>query len=189
MFRKTKCKHNLEKQHRHRKKNNKYNQINEVETAEEKLQLGSLYIALQQMRRAAKLNLSAMERILNIVKENPSMAFLKTIIKPMCEMVPEDPLNAVVNMIHVPKNTVPGITKYNVTEVQTKKKLFLLKYCKMENLCTSAQCVRKSWYHGVASILTLRVEHIIAHTAKKSVNLLMVSAIILKLVKRSLLMS
>ena len=103
------------------KKNNKYNQINEVETAEEKLQFGSLYIALQQMRRAAKLNLSAMERILNIVKENPSMAFLKKIIKPMCEMVPEDPLNAVVNMIHVPKNTVPGITKYNVTEVQAKK--------------------------------------------------------------------
>ena len=63
------------------------------------------------MRRAAKLNLSAMERILNIVKENPSMALLKKIIKPMCEMVPEDPLNAVINMIHVPKNTVPGTTK------------------------------------------------------------------------------
>ena len=57
--------------------------------------------ALQQMRRAAKLNLSAIERIQNIVKENPSVAFLKKIIKSMCEMVPEDPLNAVINMIHV----------------------------------------------------------------------------------------
>ena len=133
-----------------------------------------------------------MERILNIVKENPSMAFLKKIIKPMCEMVPEDSLNAVVNMIHVPKNIVPGTTKYNVTEVQVKK-LFLLKYCKMENLCTSAQCVRKSWCHGVVSILTLElsilIKHILAHTAIKSVNLLMVSAVILKLVKQSLLMS
>ena len=104
----------------------------------------------------------------------------------MCEMVPEDPLNVVINMIHVTKNTVPGITKYNVTEVQVKK-LFLLKYCKMKNLCTSAQCVRKSWYHGVASILTLElsilIKHILAHTAKKSVNLSMGSAVILKLVK------
>ena len=80
---------------------------NEQETAKEKLQLGSLYIALQQMRRAAKLILFAIERIQNIVKENPSVAFLKKIIKPMCEMVPEDPLNAIVNMIHVPHNAVP----------------------------------------------------------------------------------
>ena len=55
----------------------KTNLDNEQETATEKLQLGSLYIALQQIRGAAKLNLSAIERIQNIVKENPSMAFLK----------------------------------------------------------------------------------------------------------------
>ena len=96
----------------------KTNLDNEHETAEEKLQLGSLYIALQQMRRAAKLNLSAIDRILNIMKDNPSMAFLKKIIKPMCEKVPEDPLNAVVNMIYVPKNAVPSTMKYNVAEVQ-----------------------------------------------------------------------
>ena len=77
----------------------------------------------------------------------------------MCEMVPEDPLNAAVNMIHVPKNAVPGTIKYNVTEVQAKK-LFLLKYCKMESLCTSALCVRKSWYLGGGGIDThIRVEH------------------------------
>ena len=99
----------------------KTNLDNEWETAKEKLQLGSLYIALQQMRRAAKLNLSAIKRIQNIVKENLSMAFLKKIIKPKCEMVPEDPLNAVIKMIHVPKNAVPSTMKYNVAEVQVKK--------------------------------------------------------------------
>ena len=55
----------------------KTNLDNEQETAKEKLQLGSLYIALQQMRRSAKLNFSAIDRILNIVKENPSRALLK----------------------------------------------------------------------------------------------------------------
>ena len=50
----------------------KTNFDNEHETAEEKLILGLLYIALQQMRRTAKLNLSAINRILNIVKDNHS---------------------------------------------------------------------------------------------------------------------
>ena len=63
------------------KKNNdehgKSNFDNEHETAEEKLQLGSVYIALQQIRRAAKLSLSAIDKILTIVKDNSSMAFLK----------------------------------------------------------------------------------------------------------------
>ena len=36
-------------------------------------------------------------------------------------MVLEDPLNAVVNMIHVPKNALTGTMKYNVGEVQVKK--------------------------------------------------------------------
>ena len=103
------------------KKANKDDKINEHETVDEKLQLGSLYITLQQMRRAAKLNLSAMDRILKLVKENPSIAFLKKIIKPMCEQVPEDPLNSVVNMIHIPMNAVPGTTKYSVAEVEAKK--------------------------------------------------------------------
>ena len=49
------------------------------------------------------------------------MAFLKKIIKPMCEIMPEDSLNTVVNIIHVPKNAVPGTTKYKVSEVQVKK--------------------------------------------------------------------
>ena len=62
---------------KHTDEHDKTNLDNEQETAKEKLQLGSLYIALQQMRRTAKLNLSAIERIQNIVKENPSVAFLK----------------------------------------------------------------------------------------------------------------
>ena len=70
------------------------------------------------MGRAAKLNLSAIDRILNIMKNNPSVAFLKKILKPLCEMVPEDPLNAVINMIHVPKNAAPSTKKYSVVEVQ-----------------------------------------------------------------------
>ena len=141
------------------KKTSKHDKINEDETAEEKLQLGSLYIALQQMRRAAKLNLSAMERILNIVKKNPSMTFLKKIIKPTCEMVPEDPLNAVINMIQVPKNAVPSTTKYNVTEVQAKKviPIKILQNGKFMHKCPMCEKVMVSWGGGIDT--HIRVEH------------------------------
>ena len=137
----------------------KTNLDNEQETAKEKLQLGSLYIALQQMRRATKLNLSAINRILNIVKENPSMAFLKKIIKPMCEMVPEDPLNAVVNMIHVPKNAVPSIMKYNVAEVQVKKviPIKILENGKFKHKCPLCDKVMVPWGRGIDT--HIKVEH------------------------------
>ena len=127
----------------------KTNLDNEQETAEEKLQLGSLCIALQQMRRAAKLNLSAIDRILNIVKDNPSMAFLKKIIKPMCEMVPEDLLNAVINMIHVPKNAVPDTMKY-IAEVQVKKviPIKILENGKFKHKCPMCDKVTVSWGGG-----------------------------------------
>ena len=88
-----------------------------------------------------------MNRILNIVKDNPSMAFLKKVIKPTCEMVPEDPLNAVVNMIHVPKNAVPGTTKYNVAEVQANKviPIKIQQNGKFKHKCPMCDKVMVSW--------------------------------------------
>ena len=65
----------------------------------------------------------------------------------MCEMVPEDPLNAVVNMIHVPKNTVPGTTKYNIAEVQVKKviPIKILENGKFKYKCPMCDKVVVSW--------------------------------------------
>ena len=139
-------------------KANKDDKINEHETVDEKLQLGSLYIALQQMRRAAKLNLSAIDRILKLVKENPSIAFLKKIIKPMCEQVPEDPLNSVVNMIHIPTNAVPGTTKYSVAEVEAKKviPIKILQNGKFVHKCPMCDKVMVSW-GGINS--HIRLDH------------------------------
>ena len=140
------------------KKANKDDKINEHETVDEKLQLGSLYITLQQMRRAAKLNLSAIDRILKLVKENPSIAFLKKIIKPMCEQVPEDPLNSVINMIHIPTNAVPGTTKYSVAEVEAKKviPIKILQNGKFVHKCPMCDKVMVSW-DGINS--HIRLDH------------------------------
>ena len=60
----------------------------------------------------------------------------------MYELVPEDPLNAVVNMIHVRNNAVPGTTKYNVAEVQVKK-MIPIKILENGKLKTNALCVIK----------------------------------------------
>ena len=141
---------NISEPKKNTNEHDKTNLDNEQETAKEKLELGLLYIALQQMRRAAKLNLFAIERIQNIVKENPSMAFLKKIIKPMCEMVPENPFNAVINMIHVPNNAVTSTTKYNVAEVQVKKiiPIKILENGKFKHKCPMCDKVMISWGGG-----------------------------------------
>ena len=65
----------------------------------------------------------------------------------MCEMVPEDPLNAVRNMIYVPKNAVPATTKYNVTEVQAKKviPIKILQNGNFMHKCPMCEKVMISW--------------------------------------------
>ena len=75
------------------------------------------------------------------------MAFSKKIIKPMCEMVPEDPFNAVVNMIHVPNNAFPGTMKYNVAEVPIKNiiPIKILENGKFKHKCPMCDKVMISW--------------------------------------------
>ena len=64
----------------------------------------------------------------------------------MCEMMPEDPLNAIVNMIYVPKNAVPS-TKYSVAKVQVKKviPIKILENGKFKHKCPMCYKVMVSW--------------------------------------------
>ena len=65
----------------------------------------------------------------------------------MWEMVPEDPLNAVLSMIHVPNNVVPSTTKYNVAEVQVKNiiPINILENGKFKHKCPMCDKVMISW--------------------------------------------
>ena len=78
----------------------------------------------------------------------------------MCEMVPEDPLNAVVNMIHVSKNAVPSTMKYNVAEVQVKKNIpiKILENGKFKHKCPLCDKVMVSWEGGGIDT-HIKVEH------------------------------
>ena len=99
------------------------------------------------MRHAAKLNLSAIDRLQNLVRENPTMAFLQNIVKPLCEIVPQDPINALVDLIHVPKKPFPADTKYNVTDVTHEKAILIkvLQNGKFVHKCPICKLVKVSW--------------------------------------------
>ena len=76
----------------------------------------------------------------------------------MCEQVPEDPLNSVVNMIHIPTNAVPGTAKYSVAEVEAKKviPIKILQNGKFVHKCPMCDKVMVSW-GGINS--HIRLDH------------------------------
>ena len=139
------------------KKANKDDKINEHETVDEKL-VGFFIYCPTANAKGSKIEPFSIDRILKLVKENPSIAFLKKIIKPMCEQVPEDPLNSVVNMIHIPTNAVPGTTKYSVAEVEAKKviPIKILQNGKFVHKCPMCDKVMVSW-GGINS--HIRLDH------------------------------
>ena len=83
----------------------------------------------------------------NLVRENPTMAFLQNIVKPLCEIVPQDPINALVDLIHVPKKPFPADTKYDATDV-THEKVIPIKVFqngKFVHKCPICKLVKVSW--------------------------------------------
>ena len=69
------------------------------------------------MQKAAKLNHHALGHIQKIVERKPELAYLNDIFRPMCEILPKDPINTIVPLIHVP----PTESKYDVMPITEKK--------------------------------------------------------------------
>ena len=57
--------------------------------------IGSLYLSLKEMRKGVKLTLKGLTWIQELVEKYPSVDFLYKILKPMSEIMPQNPLNAI----------------------------------------------------------------------------------------------
>ena len=55
----------------------------------------SLYLSLKEMRKGAKLTLKSLMWIQELIEKYPSVDFLYKILKPMSEIMPQNPLNAI----------------------------------------------------------------------------------------------
>ena len=117
---------------------------------EDKKAIGALFISIKQMHKATKLNLSALTRIQNLITEYPSLKFLYKLLKPITEIMPEQPINSIppiVDLTGLPQSS--GGSKYP-TQAKTEVKLMPKKYLNSEKVifrCSAEGCdfTRPSW--------------------------------------------
>ena len=67
---------------------------------QDKKAIGALYLSIKQMQKATKLNLSALTRIQSLITEYPSLHFLYKLLKPVTEIMPEEPINTLAPVMH-----------------------------------------------------------------------------------------
>ena len=117
---------------------------------EDKKAIGALFISIKQMHKAAKLNLSALMRIQTLITEYPSLKFLYKLLKPVTEIMPDNPINTIVPVVHLPGLVATlGGTKYQPqpkTEVKLTPKKYLLSGKVMFH-CSAEGCdfTKPSW--------------------------------------------
>ena len=99
------------------------------------------------MKQAAELNLAAIEKINNLVEENHSIIFLKTLFKPKNDIVQNDKLKCMADKFNVAKSPCLGKTKYNVSEVVSEitVPLKLKENGKLRHKCPICGLIKVSW--------------------------------------------
>ena len=117
---------------------------------EDKKAIGVLFLSIKQMPKAAKLNLSALTRIQNLIMEYLSLKFLYKLLKPVTEIIPEQPINTIPPVLNVPGlATTSGGTKYQTqpkTDVKVTPKKYLMSG-KVMFRCSAEDChfTKPSW--------------------------------------------
>ena len=96
------------------------------------------------MKCVAKLNLAAIEKINDLVEENPSIGFLKTLFKPMY-IFQNDKLKFMADNFNVAKSPCLGTSKYNVSGVVLQKNCTIKRKGKWENKTQICGLIKVSW--------------------------------------------
>ena len=120
-------------------------EIGEMDEIDRKA-VGAFFLSLKKMRRAAKLNLRALTRLQELAGKYPCLHFLYKIMKPISEIMPENPINTVTPILQMVGVTVAiGGQKYdteNVLKVVPKR---LLVDGKIKHKCSACEFERASW--------------------------------------------
>ena len=120
-------------------------EIGEMDEIDRKV-VGVFFLSLKDMRKAAKLNLRALTWLQELVRKYPCLDFLYKIMKPISEIMPDNPINTVtliLQMVGVKATT--GGQKYeteNVVKVVPKR---LLVDGKIKHKCSACDFERASW--------------------------------------------
>ena len=116
----------------------------------DKKAIGALFLSIKQMRKAAKLNLAALTRLQDLIQKYPSMKFLNKLLKPVAEIMPEEPINSITPLLECRGlASTSGFSKYKTqerTEIKLNPKKFL-QAGKVMFRCSAEGCdfTKRSW--------------------------------------------
>ena len=135
---------------------------------QDKKAIGALFLSIKQMWKAAKLNLSTLTRIQRLITEYPSLKFLYKLLKPVTEIMPEEPINTLAPVMQYKGLVVTsgggGGVKYQ-TQPKTKLKLNPKKYLKSGKVmfrCSAEGCDfnKPSWWAVNTHIVTVHTNKV-----------------------------
>ena len=80
--------------------------------------VGAFFVSLKEMRKAAKLNLQALTWLHELARKYPSLDFIYKIMKPISEIMPENPINSIAPILQMAGvRAVMGRQKYETENV------------------------------------------------------------------------
>ena len=109
--------------------------------------IGNFYLSLKELRKGAKITLNALTRLQELVQKYPSLEFLYKVVKPITEVMPQDPLNSLPPLLMM--SAVRGGGEKYQTEKVTKicPKRFVDENGKLGHKCGAPGCpeIAVSW--------------------------------------------
>ena len=92
-------------------------EIREMDGVERKA-IGAFYMSLKEMQKAVKINLRALTWLQELVKHYPALDFMYKIMKPISEIMPDNPINSVVPILQLAgMRATTGRQKYKTDNI------------------------------------------------------------------------
>ena len=120
-------------------------EISEMDEIDRKA-VGAFFLSLKEMQRVAKLNLRALTRLHELARKYPCIDFLYKIMKPISEIMPENPINMVTPILQmVGVKVATGGQKYETDNVVKIVPKCLVVHGRIKHKCSACDFEKASW--------------------------------------------
>ena len=129
---------------RHQQQKEAINSMDEME----RRGIGALFRSIKEMRKAAKLNLSALTRLQELAAKYPSLDFMYKVMKPVSEIMPDTQINSLKPILEiVGLEPTTGGQKYSTESVVKIIPKRFVKAGRIHHRCSLVNCKfeRVSW--------------------------------------------
>ena len=108
--------------------------------------VGTFFLSLKEMRKAAKLNLRALTRLEELGKRYLALAFIYKVMKPISEIMPENPINTLMPILQIAGlKAATGGQKYETENVLKIIPKHVIVDGRIKHRCSGCEFERASW--------------------------------------------